>query len=218
MFSSHSSFSLSFTISLSKAYFSKCPVWFFLPIDVILSILHHTLFTVCSLWNACAKQPIKISGPTDLRLLLLKLYCQFTFDWNRHILSSHVFETLCDLYLQQKGALRIVADFHRLHSYFVDTDILSRSFKLLKLPYLAHYFNYILGLRIFQGISLDFIRASFDEAEYGFCFRNRFYLHTYKTSIESLISRTFNTLPSKLKSLASFTIFFKSLLYNYIRS
>lgn len=121
------------------------------------------------------------------------------------------------LYLQQKRALRIVADFHRLPCYLISTDILSKSLKLLKLPDLARYFTCILGFRIFHGTSPDFICASFDEAEHRFCFRDRFNLRTSKKHLESLISTTFNNLPFELKSLASFTTF-KSSLYNYIDS
>ena len=121
------------------------------------------------------------------------------------------------LYLRQKRALRIVADFHRLPCYFINTDTLSRSLKLLKLPDLARYFTCILGFRIFHGTSPDFICASFDEAEHRFCFRDRFNLRTSKKHLESLISTTFNNLPFELKSLASFTTF-KSSLYNYIDS
>ena len=84
------------------------------------------------------------------------------------------------LYLQQKRALRIVADFHRLPCYLISTDILSKSLKLLKLPDLAHYFTCILGFRIFHGTSPDFICVSFDEADQRFCFRDRFNLHTSK--------------------------------------
>ena len=89
---------------------------------------------------------------------------------------------VCSSYLQQKRALRIVADFHRLPCYLINrpTDILSRSLKLLKLPDLARYFTCILGFRIFLGNSPEFIFASFDEAEHRFCFRDRFNQHTLK--------------------------------------
>ena len=96
-----------------------------------------------------------------------------------------------DLYLQQKRALRIVANFHRLPCYFINTDTLSRSLKLSKLPDLAHYFTCILGFRIFHGTSPDFICASFDEAEHRFCLRDRFNLHTSKKHLESLICNNF---------------------------
>ena len=75
---------------------------------------------------------------------------------------------IVSLYPHQKRAFRIVADFHRLPCYFINTDTLSRSLILLKLPDLARYFTCILGVRIFHGASPDIICASVDEAKHKF--------------------------------------------------
>ena len=169
-----------------------------------------------------------INNKTDKNINLLRLCRPYIrFEYAR--IFCHLIYGICiyhnlspdyatkSLYLQQKRALRIVADFHRLPCYLISTDILSKSLKLLKLPDLARYFTCILGFRIFHGTSPDFICASFDEAEHRFCFRDRFNLHTSKKHLESLISTTFNNLPLELRSLASFTTF-KSSLYHYIMS
>ena len=63
------------------------------------------------------------------------IYCHLIYV-NLHLPQSSSW--LChQLFPQQKCALRVVADFHRLLCYLINTEILSRSLKLLKLPDLA---------------------------------------------------------------------------------
>ena len=61
------------------------------------------------------------------------------------------------IFMKQKSALRIIANFHQIPNYFTDTRTLCTTFNILLLPSLLVYFYSLYGYQIFSNSVPEFV-------------------------------------------------------------
>lgn len=119
------------------------------------------------------------------------------------------------IFLQQKRALRIIANMRHIPYYLTSTNQLCIKLNILPLPSLCKYFSCIAGFKALNYILPDYISNFFVFPNHRFPKRDVNLLKVPSDKLNFILSTTFNSLPIQLRSMKHIKSF-KDKLRNYI--
>jgi hypothetical protein len=114
------------------------------------------------------------------------------------------------LYALQKSAFRIISNTHSLPRYLIPTKTLYATLGLLPLHSLANYFTCVIGFKILNKISPNYLYMDFFKYSCRFPSRDKFILKPPTDDLNVYIARSFNKLPLNLRSISKLKQFKKS--------
>ena len=129
----------------------------------------------------------------------------FTCFFNIYIFKLHFF-------LQQKRALRIIADVNHIPYYLIRTNDLCSQLRILPMPSLSMYFTCLYGYKILVHLSPQYISNLFTSNESRFPKRDQKLLLIPLDSLNHAISTRFNNLPFSLRATDKLQTFKTNLL------
>ena len=119
------------------------------------------------------------------------------------------------IFLQQKRALRIIANVHHIPYHLISTNEMCTHLKILPLPLLNNYFTYLYGFKVMYNLSPQYISDFFVNVENRFPKRVDKLIKVPLDNLNHVVACKFNGLPYQIRSIDKFK-HFKTMLIKHI--